>query len=356
MNLTVKGSAQRYGQHPGSLIHVGPQRVEAIRIRFIDYDRKDLEERDVETVDECFPLRGRPTVSWINVDGLHDVALISRLAKEFGLHPLLVEDVVNPNQRAKVDDFGEQLYVVVKMLRWNEEARRVEGDQFSVVLGDGFVLTFQECYGDVLEPVRERIRKKVGRIRKLGSDYLAYALLDAVVDGYFVVLERVGEQIEALEDRIMTIRGGQGDLLERIHALRRDVTYLRKLLGPVRELAAELERGGNSRITEEVMPYLRDLSDHAIRVDEHVASYRELVSGLQDVHLVLMSNKMNEIMKVLTIFAAIFIPLTFIAGIYGMNFDYMPETKLAWGYPAALGAMVLTAAGLLFFFRRKGWI
>ncbi|MCC6746752.1 MAG: magnesium/cobalt transporter CorA [Deltaproteobacteria bacterium] len=294
---------------------------------------------------------------WVDVDGLGDAHVISEIGKVFGLHPLAIEDVISGHQRAKVEPYGEHFFVVARMAMY-EEALYTE--QVSLFLGQNFVVTFQEIPGDCLEPVRIRLRKGSGQIRSSGSSYLAYALLDAIVDGYFPVLERYSERLENLEDEVVSQPSAH--VVPRIHQAKRDLLHLRRSIWPLRESLNSLVRDPTELISEHTRVHLRDCYDHTVQIIDLVETYREIGSGLLDVYLSSISNRTNDVMKVLTIISTIFIPLTFIAGVYGMNFDRsrspfsMPELGWYWGYPACLGLMAIIAAGLVAFFWRKGWI
>ena len=354
MRTSFGRRARKAGLAPGSLIHIGEQKVAKPQISVFDYNEEGFVEKTPESIEECFPLKETDTVSWINIDGLHDTHLIETIGKQFGLHPLILEDILNTQQRPKVDDFEDYLFLVLRMIYFNEAKNEIESEQVSVILGKNYVLTFQERPGDVFDPVRERIRKAKGRVRKDGCDYLAYTLLDAIVDNYFLVLEKVSERIEVLETAVM------GDPTPRnlkdIHRLKNSMTFLRKSIGPLREIVSGLVRGGSKLIDETTEVYLRDLYDHTIQVTDAIDTFRDMLSGLIDVYLSSVSNKMNEIMKVLTIFAALFIPLTFLAGVYGMNFEFMPELKWRIGYPLILLLMICVAVVMLFYFRSKKWL
>jgi magnesium transporter len=291
-------------------------------------------------------------VTWVNVDGLKDIGAVRRIGEIFRLHPLVLEDVVNAHQRAKVEAYGDELFVVARMATL-DAAGEVETEQLSIVLGKNFVVTFQERPGDTLGPVRDRIRQ--GHfLRRSGADYLMYALVDAVVDNYFPVLETYGEHVEALEEEVIAY--ADEVVLERIHKARRDLLLLRRAIWPQRDALAALYREELPQISEGTRVFLRDCNVHAVQVMDLVESYREMSAALIEVHISQVSNRLNEIMKVLTVFAAVFSPLTFLVGIYGMNFKYMPELDSPWGYPLSLIAMALTAALTLTYFRRKGWI
>ncbi len=354
MRLLFWKESRMAGLPPGTLVHVGERRVERPVITIFDYDGKDVVEKQVGSAEECFPLRDTKSVSWINVDGVHDTDLIARLGTHFGLHPLVQEDILNTHQRPKVDVYDDYLFIVLKMISYNERRDDVDVEQVSLILGRNFVITFQERPGDVFEGVRERIRKAKGKVRGEGCDYLTYALIDAIVDSYFVILERVSEKVEGLESAVMdepTPRELHG-----IHRLKGGVTFLRKSIWPLREMMGALMREGSGLIGDRVEPYLRDLYDHTIQVTDAIDTFRDMLSGLLDVYMSSVSNRMNEIMKVLTIFAAIFIPLTFMAGVYGMNFEFMPELRMRIGYPLVLLVMLAVAVTMLAFFWKKGWL
>ena len=347
----MKRGSKKSGLSPGTLVHVGEKKVDEVRIRIIDYDAGTLAERDLESIEDCFPYKDKATVSWINIDGLHDVGIIEKIGQRFGLHPLVLEDIVHTDQRPKVEDYEDYLFIVTKMLAYDEAQKEIKAEQFSLVLGPNYLITFQERVGDVFNPVRERLRKAKGRIRGRGPDYLAYALIDAIVDHYFIVLEKLGEEIEALEADL--IDHPTPETSQAIHLLKRELIFLRKSVWPLREAISSLERGESGLIQESTTPYLRDVYDHTIHVIDTIETFRDMVSGMLDVYLSAMSNRMNEIMKVLTIVATIFIPLTFIAGIYGMNFKFMPELDWKWSYPILWGIMGIVTFLMILWFRRK---
>jgi magnesium transporter len=352
--------SKKAGLPPGTPVHVGEQKVETVRISVIDYDEKNFETRELERAEECFPYKEKATVTWINVDGLHDTSVAQELGMCYGWHPLIVEDILNTNQRTKMDIFDDYLFISLKMLTFNHRENKLDVEQLSLILGENYVVTFQETQGDIFDPLRNRIKNSKGKIRKAGADYLAYALLDSVVDNYFAVLEGIGEVIEDIEEELVT--NPSPDTLQNIHELKREMIYLRKSVWPLREIISGLQREETSLIKEATNIYLRDLYDHTIQVIDTVETLRDMVSGMLDVYLSSISNRMNEIMKVLTIFAVIFIPLTFIAGIYGMNFNpekspfNMPELNWYFGYPFAMGIMVAVGVGMLFYFKKKKWL
>lgn len=317
-------------------------------------------ETTITNIEECFPFKDKPTVSWINIDGIHDTDLIEKVGKQFGLHPLLLEDIVNTGQRPKMEDFDEHLFIVLKMFYYHEKRDEVISEQISLILGKTYVISFQEEAGDVFDPIRDRIRKCKGRIRKMGADYLAYALLDAVVDNYFGVLERFGEKIERIEENLVV--DPNPEKLHAIHSLKREMVLLRKSVWPLRELVSGLERSESPLITESTGIYLRDVYDHTIQVIDTIETFRDMLSGMVDLYMSSISNKMNQVMQVLTIIATIFIPLTFIAGVYGMNFDpatspfNLPELGWYWGYPMVWVVMIVVAILMIIYFKKKNWL
>jgi len=349
-----KSPIKKSGMPPGTLVHIGERKVETVRITYMDYDEENIHEKQVASIEECFPFRITPTVTWINIDGLHDVELIEKLGKEFELHPLILEDILNTGQRPKIEDFDKYIYVVLKMLRYSDEQQAVEAEQVSLLVGSNYVISFQERAGDVFEPIRDRIRNAKGRIRRMACDYLMYSLLDAVVDGYFAILERLGEKIESMEEELVSAPSEK--TLEQIHRLKSEMIFLRKSVWPLREVISGLQRTESPLIKESTQLYLRDVYDHTIQVIDTVESFRDMVSGMLDIYLSSISNRMNAVMKVLTIIATIFIPLTFIAGIYGMNFKYMPELERRWAYPLVLFVMGIVAVVMLIYFRKKRWL
>lgn len=336
------------------MVHIGEKKSEKTKIMLFDYDELNYQEKQAETDEEFLLYRGNSTVTWINIDGVHQVEVIEKLGESFGLHPLLLEDILNTDHRPKMEDFGDHIYIILKMLYFNGDSSEVVTEQVSLILGPNYVLSFQEKEGDVFDPLRERIRSGKGRIRKMGADYLFYALLDSVVDNYFVVLENLGEKIEFLEENLVT--NPSPVTLQSIHNLKTDMLFLRKSVWPLREVISGLERGESPLIKESTGIYLRDVYDHTIQVIDTIETYRDMITGMLDIYLSSISNRINEVMKVLTIVATIFIPLTFIVGIYGMNFKYMPELEWRWGYPAVWLVMLFIGLLMGIYFRKKKWL
>ena len=343
------------GAAPGTL-NVDPHGQQPI-IRVMAYDSERFAEQEIDDPEQARSFLNQWPVTWINVDGLGDAKTIRALGEIFGLHRLALEDVTSPHQRAKVEQYGEDIFIVARM---PSLAEGLGTEQVSFFLGKNFLVSFQEKVGDCFDPVRDRIRHARGRVRQAGADYLAYALFDAIVDAYFPIVEEYGEKVEAVEDQVMANPGRQ--VAGRIHQIKRDLIVLRRAVWPLREGANSLCRDTATIITNETRIYLRDCYDHTIQIMDLVEGHREAASDLMNLYLTCISNRMNEVMKVLTIIATIFIPLTFIAGIYGMNFDpkesplSMPELKWYWGYPCCLAVMAVVAIALLAFFQRKGWL
>jgi magnesium transporter len=336
---------------PGSIEHFGDH--QQCTIQLMDYSEHRFEHRELERIEECFPYRDQDSITWINVNGLN-VDVIQAIDDYFGIHPLVLEDIVNRGQRPKVEDYGSYLFFVIKMIYFDQESKDLVAEQVSIIVGQNYLFSFQEKSGDVFDPVRERIINGKGRIRRMGADYLGYALLDAIVDHYFVVLERMGETIDHLEQDIINEKQVNVSVL--VHQLKRQLIYLNKQVWPLREVLSMVERMDFAIFQKDTLVFVHDLYDHTIQVNDTLSAFREALAGLQDIHLSLVSNRMNEVMKVLTIFAAIFIPLTFIAGIYGMNFQYIPELNFKYGYFVVITLMALIGGGMVIFFRKKGWL
>jgi magnesium transporter len=350
----IKKRSKKAGLPPGTLIHIGERKTEKIKITIIDYDETQFQVREAETLEECYPFKDRPTIIWINIDGIHEIETLEKLGDCFGLHPLTLEDILNTDQRPKIEDYGEYIFIVLKMLYPDDDTGEILAEQVSLVLGQNFVISFQEREGDIFNSVRERIRSGKGRIRKMGADYLVYSLLDSIVDNYFIILEKLGERIEFLEEKL--IINPVPETINLIHKLKREMIFLRRSVWPLREVIGSIERGESSLIKGSTNIYLRDVYDHTIQVIDTIETFRDILSGMLDIYLSSVSNRLNAVMKVLTIIATIFMPLTFIAGIYGMNFKYMPELEWRLGYPVILLAMVSIGVLMLVSFRKKKWL
>lgn len=358
--MTMQIRQHRYhppGTPPGTLVAPAVVPQVPVSMTLIAYDHEAVEEKTLSKVEDCLPYLDKKRVTWIHLDGIHNLEFLSKLGEVFHLHPLALEDVLHISQRPKVEDYEKYEFLVFIRVALQD---RLEFEQVSLFLGENFLITVQEKPGDVFEPVRERIRSNRGTIRRSGADYLAYALIDTLVDGFFPVLESLGERIEDLEDQVA--EKPSRETLQKIHQTRRELLNLRRAIWPERDAINSLLREESPLISPQTQVYLRDCYDHAIRILDILETYREIGTGLMDIYLSSMSNRLNEIMKVLTIITTFFIPLSFIAGIYGMNFNTakspwnMPELNWALGYPLALGIMAAVALGFLYFFRRKKWL
>ena len=355
MTRLTKQRSKKAGLPPGSLVHIGEKKGDKARVAILDYDEAHVQEKEAETIEECFVFRDQPTVTWIDVDRIDHVETIEKLGGCYGLHPLVLEDILNTDQRPKMEDYDSYSFIVLKMLYYRDQSGQVDAEQVSLILGKNFVLSFQEGKeGDVFGPLRDRIRSGKGRIRKMGADYLAYAMIDAIVDHYFIILERLGERIESLEEAL--VAQPTTGMLKEIYSLKREMIYLRKAVWPLREVISSLTRGDSPLILESTRIYLRDVYDHTIQVIDTIETFRDMVSGMLDIYLSSVSNRLNAVMKVLTIIATVFMPLTFLAGVYGMNFKHMPELEWTWSYPALWGVMIAIGVVMLVYFRKKKWL
>jgi len=360
MSKRVRRAHKKLGLKPGSVVYVGRERTEDVHFEIIDYTDSEYNETRVAAVEECFKYRDSETLSWINVNGIHDTEMVEKLGHHFGMHALVLEDIVNTGQRPKMEDAESHIFIVLKMLYHDVETGELKAEQVSILFGKTWVVTFQETRGDVFDLVRKRIKKTVPRVRFIAADYLAYALLDAVVDHYFIVLEQLSEEIEILDDAVS--ENPKPEHLNKIRDLKKQLIFMRKAVWPLREVIGGLERSDSKLIQDSTGPYLRDLYEHTIQVIDTVETFRDMVAGLLDLYHTGVANRMNDIMKVLTIFATIFIPLGFLAGVYGMNFDTaaspfnLPELGFRFGYPLFWSLAIAVASGLLYFFRRKQWL
>ena len=344
----------KFGMPPGSLVHVGERKTENVRISVMDYDEQRCHEAVLDNIEQTAEYRDRPSVSWINIDGIHDTAVLEAAGRIFGIHQLVLADIMNTRQRPKHEAYDGLVFIVLKMLDMQPSRKQVISEQISILVSRNCVITFQEAPGDVLDSLRERIRGSKGRIRSFGSDYLANCIMDAILDGYYAVLDDLSDRVSDMEELLIELPGQ--NLLQQIYAARREYLLLRKYIRPVREIVASLERNESGLVRPETSPYIRDLYDHAIQIIETMESLHDSITGMLEMYLSSASNRMNEVMKVLTIIATIFIPLTFIAGIYGMNFEKMPELGWRYGYLAVWVVMLVVTGVMLWFFRRKKWI
>lgn len=350
----IKKVSAKAGLPPGTLVHIGERVAETVRVTLMEYDSDHIEERELQDVHDCIPFEDTSTVSWINVAGLHDTELVASLGSCFGLHSLHQEDILNTGGRPKIEDYDDYILVILKMLYLAGDNREIAAEHVSLVIGKNYVISFQEKDGDVFDRVRKLIRNGKGRVKKEGADYLAYLLIDAVVDNYFNILETVGESIEDMEEVVLGRPGRE--TTHAIHELKTELIFLRKSILPMREVINDLERGESDLIRQTTGVHFRDVYDHIIQIMDTLDTYRDILSNMMDAYLSSLSNRMNEIMKVLTIFSTIFIPLTFLAGVYGMNFEFIPGQHWRWSYPVFWLGSITLAGGMLAIFKKKKWL
>jgi magnesium transporter len=347
--------SRKIGLSPGTLVHLGRRLADDVRIELLHCEGNDeLTHRVIENIDELAPYPQGDGLTWVDVNGIHDVKLIGRIGEMFGLHPLLLEDVVSTHQRPKFETHGEHLFLVLKMILHDEETDRLEMEQVSLVIGQGVVLTFQERERDTFDPVRRRLADPTTRVRHHGADFLAYALVDSIVDNYFAVLEWLGDRIEDIEDRL--IENPHPETLREVYDLKRTLVELRRVVWPLRDALSAMGRGDTPLIKRPTLPYIRDVQDHTLRVIDTIETFRDMATTLVEMYMSGASHRLNEVMRILTVIATIFIPLTFIVGIYGMNFDHMPELHWWWAYPVLWIVMLVIGGGMVAFFRRRGWL
>lgn len=354
MPRLTKDYQRKVGKPPGTLVHLGGKTSETIAIDLMDYTLDDFEERTIERIEEAFPYRDKDSITWINIDGVHDTELIKKVGNEFNIHPLTLEDIVSTKQRPKMEDHGHYIYTVVKMIYLDEDQDHIKIEQISLIMGDNYLISFQEEKGDVFDPIRKRIKAGKNLLRRSKSDFLAYSLIDIIVDNYFVILERLGERIDEIEAEV--IEEPEEETLEDIQDLKRNLIFMRKSVWFLRETISRYERSESELLDASLNIYFRDVYDHTVQVVESVETFRDMLSGVLDIYLSSVSNKMNEVMKVLTIIATIFIPLTFVAGIYGMNFKNMPELTWQYGYLGVWILMVVLTIFMIRYFRKKDWL
>ncbi len=346
--------SSKVGLPPETLVHVGERKTEEVRIRVVRYESHRAEMLEPRGVEECRSLVAEGTTTWIDVQGVHQVEIVEDLGQCFNLHGLLLEDVLDTNQRPKLEDYDGHTYLVLRALKYSGEPAWVVSEQVSLVLSRGLVISFQEGDEDLFSAVRERLMAGRGRIRQMGGDYLFYCLVDNVVDRYFLLLEKLGEEIDELEEKVLSMPAPQ--TARDVHRLRRELLLVRKAIWPLREVLGGLLRGESKLVGDSVRPFLRDVYDHTIEIIDTLETFRDMAAGMLEVYLSGVNNRLNEVMKFLTMISTIFIPLTFIAGVYGMNFKVMPELEWPWGYPAAMGLMGMVSVSMVLYFKKKGWI
>ena len=354
MKRFLRRDHKKAGLPPGTVEFTGEKKISEVELSVIAWDQEQYEKKSLSTVEECYPYRDADRAAWININGLHDTGLLQDLGAHFNLHPLVLEDIVSTHQRPKVEDHGDYLFIVLKMLCFEEADNIIASEQVSIIVGKKFLLSFQEGKGDVFEPVRQRFQTPNTRLRKSGPDYLAYTLIDAVVDNYYIILENFGEQIESLEEDLL--ESPAPELLEIIHEVKREMIFLRKSIWPLRDVTSNLQHSESELIHESASVFFRDVYDHVVQIMDAIESFRDITSSMQDLYLSSVSNRMNEVMKVLTIICTVFVPLTFLTGIYGMNFEFMPELKWKWGYPALWVVIAGLSLWMLRYFRIKRWL
>lgn len=355
MNRSLSNTSQKLGLPPGSLIHVGEVHHTRTKMTLIDYDQENFEEKQIESVDDILKYKDSDTITWVIIEGLANVEIVEKIGALFDIHQLVLEDILNTHQRPKFEEYDDYLYIVLKSLLSENEMFSVAYEQISLLVLKNFVFMFKEKVDNIIQPVIQRIKTTKNRFRTSQSDYLAYAILDTIVDMNFNLIDNLDDAITVIEDNLLTSEPNP-NTLNMIQKLKREMISIRRNISPLRELMTEMLRSDTALIHEKTYIYLRDVSDHAIRVAESIESYRDILSSLLDIYVSSVSNKMNEVMKVLTVFASIFIPLTFLAGIYGMNFEYMPELKWKWAYPALWVVFIAVTIGLLTYFKKKKWL
>ncbi len=366
-------STKNVGTSPGTLTYVGQEIEHATHVTRIEFSETDVQIDDSGRLSNCrLPGTNAPRITWIDVDGIHEPQVVGAIGRQFRLHPLLLEDVVNSEQKPKIDfydenqvgqsagtesvDTGTVVFVTMKMMHQNAQTQEIDAEHVSLALGEKFLISFQEeRTADIFTPILDRIKAAAGKTRKHGADYLMYTLMDLIVDNYFLVLEHIGDELDSLEDIVIQNKASQ-ETLGRIYVLKREVTFMRRVVWPLRDVLGAMLREESPLIAKSTLPFLRDLADHINQLIETLDAYRELTTGLVDVYLSTASNRMNSVMKTLTVFSAIFMPLTFIVGVYGMNFGNMPELHTQNGYFVVWGVMLTITAGMLVYFRRRGWV
>lgn len=347
----VQNRKKKTGLPPGTLLFTGEQQVDQVGMTCISFHESAFHESSHINTTSLFEALKADQINWLNIVGLHEEAIIEQIGTHFNVNKLSLEDILSVGQRPKVDEFDTSIYLVLKMLTYNEKTQQIEEEQISFLLFSNTVITFQERHGDVFDYIRKRLETGKGTIRKRGADYLLYALIDAIVDHYFTILEKFGDKLYDIEMQLL--EHPERQILETIHSIRKETVHLRRSVYPLRELVSKLEKSDHPYIQQSTKLFVRDLYDHTIQVIETVEIFRDSAVGLSDLYMNSLSNKMNNVMKTLTIIATIFIPLTFIVGVYGMNFEFMPELHVKWGYPAVMLLMTLISLGMIMYFKRK---
>ncbi|SJM90034.1 magnesium/cobalt transporter CorA [Crenothrix polyspora] len=354
MARSLHFSSEKSGLPPGSLVHVGKTH-DNTSICVINYNGTKLEKHTIDSIEDCLHYQNTDTITWVVINGLKDVAIIDAIGKHFNIHALVLEDILNTHQRPKLEEFSDYLYIVMKAVTLERSTFSVGYEQISLLLLPNFVFTFREKPDDLFQPVIDRLAIPTSHVRCFGADYLTYVLIDAIIDEYFTMQDNFDELIEEVEDELLL--NPSAKTLVTIQKIRRELIFLRRTIAPLRELLKSLHRSSESALLDDrTRRYFGDVYDHVIRISESAESYRDLIASMLDIYLSSISNKMNETMKVLTVFASIFIPLTFIAGVYGMNFEYMPELKWRWGYPVLWSVFIGVSVFLLVYFKRKKWL
>ncbi|SFU66413.1 magnesium transporter [Pustulibacterium marinum] len=348
----VSKTHKKIGMAPGTVTYMGDKEDVSLHVEVIDYNKDHYSIKNYNTVEETYHLGTEDTITWTNITGLGNVDDIKRLGTFYNIHPLILEDIVDPHQRPRVDEYEDYIFVIAKMLYYKDKELVVE--HISIVMGEDYVLTFQESEFDVFDGLRARLEAGRGRIRTEKSDYLLFCILDSVIDNYFLIVEALAEKIENLEDELF--EDPQESASQEIQELKRESLRVRKNIFPLREVVSRLEKTEVSYVYPQTINYYKDLYDNIVQVIETIEIYRDMIWGMVDLYMSTMSNKMNNVMKVLTIIATIFIPLTFIAGIYGMNFDYMPELHYKYGYFVVWGIMIVMLVAMVYYFKRKKWL
>ena len=354
MSESLSSASKKAGLPPGSLVHVGELLETEARITIVDYNKDVIEEQTIESVEQILQCREKDTVTWVNIEGLGNIELVGAIGEAFNIHPLVLEDILNTHQRPKLEEYDDYLYCVLKGISLAENRFSVEYEQISMLILNDFVFTFKEKQDELFEPVRRRLRSSKGHFRSQGADYLAYVILDTIVDSYFSLQDSLDDIVDSVEEELLTEPTPK--TLATIQSVKRELIIIRRSISPLREMLNAILRSESPLIEEKSLIYFRDISDHVLRISESIESSRDMIAGLLDIYITTISNKMNEIMKVLTVFASIFIPLTFIAGIYGMNFEYMPELKWKWAYPALWMTFIAIPVILLVYFKKKKWL